>query len=225
MIYNSLKNVGLFYWKILKEMNNNNIIKSMVSSYSKYQNAKIYKIINDIDDQIYVGSTITSLNRRFSLHKCNAKVHPNIKLYKHFAKLGVEHFKIILIKLFPCNNKIELAIEEERTKIRLNAQLNMVRAHRTVEQKKEYDKEWKDRNYKNNRDKILLQTTEYREKNRAKINERLFCKICGKTYTRSCKSHHCRTKRHQKCVHFNESKISTDEKYEKLIKNKTGLKL
>ena len=169
---------------------------------SKYQHGKIYKIVNSIDKLIYVGSTIQPLNRRFTGHKFDAKRYPNSKLYKHFAKLGVDHFEIILIKNYPCNNKLELEIEEERYKIMLNAQLNTYRAHQTTEQLKAYEKT-------------------YREKNRAKIrlkqNESLLCKICGKTYTRSHKSHHCKSKRHKKCVHLNQSKKATDAKYEKYV--------
>ena len=104
---------------------------------SKYQNGKIYKIVNDIDKLIYVGSTIQTLSQRFTEHKYEAKRSPNIKLYKHFAELGIEHFKIKLIKNYPCNNKLELEIEEERYKIMLNAQLNTIRAHQTAEQRKE----------------------------------------------------------------------------------------
>ena len=166
----------------------------MVELNSKYQNGKIYKIINDVDNLIYVGSTIKSLNIRFSEHKYDAKRSPERKLYKHFAKLGIRHFEIKLIKNYPCNNRTELDIEEERTKIRLNAQLNTYRAHQTAEQKKEQKKEWS--------------------------NERLFCAICGKSYTRSHKSEHFKSKRHQKCIQLNKSKKSTDEKYEKLIKIK-----
>jgi hypothetical protein len=132
---------------------------------SKYQHGKIYKIINDIDDQIYVGSTILPLNIQFTSHKSKSKLCPERKLYKHFKKHGIEHFKIILIKLYPCDNKTALKIEEEGYKILLNAQLNTRRAHQTAEQLKEQD-------------------NAYREKNRAKINERLLCKICGKIYTR-----------------------------------------
>ena len=80
----------------------------MVVINSKYQNGKIYKISNDIDDQIYVGSTIQTLNSRFTKHKYKSKRSPNIKLYKHFAKLGIEHFKIILIKNYPCADRTEL---------------------------------------------------------------------------------------------------------------------
>ena len=168
----------------------------------KYQNAKIYKIVNSIDKLIYVGSTIETLNIRFSKHKSRSKRSPNIKLYKHFAKYGIHHFEIKLIKNYPCAGKTELAIEEERYKIRLNAQLNTIRAHRTTEQRKEQDNKSKKK---------------YREKNRAKINERIFCAICGKTYTRSHKSDHCRSKHHQKCVQLNQSKKATDAKYTKYV--------
>ena len=168
----------------------------------KYQNGKIYKIVNSIDKLIYVGSTIQPLNIRFSKHKSDAKRYPERKIYKHFAKLGIDHFKIILIKLYPCAGKLELDIEEERYKIMLNAQLNMIRAHRTAKQLKAYEKT-------------------YREKNRAKIrlkqNESLLCKICGKTYTRVHKLRHCKSKRHKKCVHLNQSKKATDAKYEKYV--------
>ena len=168
----------------------------------KYQNAKIYKIVNSIDKLIYVGSTITSLNRRFSVHKCHAKRSPERKIYKHFAKYGIGYFKIKLIKNYPCADRTALEIEEERYKIMLNAQLNMIRAHQTAEQLKAYEKEY----YKNNRAKIRLHN-----------NESLLCKICGKTYTRTNKSHHCKTKHHQKCVHLNQSKKATDAKYEKYV--------
>ena len=173
---------------------------------SKYQHGKIYKIVNSIDKLIYVGSTIETLNIRFSKHKSRSKRSPNIKLYKHFAKLGAEHFKIILIKNYPCAGKTELAIEEERYKIDLNAQLNMIRAHQTVEQRKAYENDWHAQYYQKNRVKINL-----------KQNESLLCKICGKTYTRQNESRHCKTKWHKKCVKFNQSKKITDDKYAKYI--------
>ena len=172
----------------------------------KYQNAKIYKIDNSIDQLIYVGSTITSLNKRFTAHKSKSKRYPERKLYKHFVKLGVEHFKIILIKLYPCAGKLELEIEEERIKLRLNAQLNMNRAHRTAEQRK---------------DQQSVSSTKYYKKNRAKINlkknERIFCKICGKTYTRAHKAWHCKSNHHQNCVQLNQSKNATNEKFNKCV--------
>jgi hypothetical protein len=203
---------------------------------TKYQHGKIYKIDNDVDNLIYVGSTIQPLNIRFSDHKCASKLHPERKIYKHFMKLGIDHFEIKLIKNYPCNNKLELEIEEERYKIMLNAQLNTIRAHQTAKQRKEqlkangniyYQKncakikETTKLYYKNNRAKINETTKIYREKNRAKIllkkNERILCKICGKTYTRTNKAQHNRSKHHKKCVKFNQSKNETNRKYEKCV--------
>ena len=48
-----------------------------------YQNGKIYKLVNNVDDEIYVGSTTTSLSRRKGGHVDKAKYYPNRKLYKH----------------------------------------------------------------------------------------------------------------------------------------------
>jgi hypothetical protein len=133
------------------------------------------------------------------MHKSASKVHPKRKLYQHFTKIGSEQFEIKLIKKYPCADRTALDIEEERIKLLLNAQLNTRRAHRTAEQLIEYQ---------NEANKL------YREKNREKINERLFCKICGKTYTRANKAHHNRSKPHQYCAQFNQSKKITDKKYQ-----------
>ena len=84
----------------------------------------------------------------------------------------------------------------------LNAQLNTIRSHRTAKQLNEYKKEWDAQNY---------------QKKRAKINERIFCKICGKTYTRQNKAWHNRSNHHQKFVQFNQSKNETNRKYEKCV--------
>ena len=35
---------------------------------NKFEQGKIYKIINDVDDMVYIGSTIQLLRQRFSLH-------------------------------------------------------------------------------------------------------------------------------------------------------------
>ena len=36
---------------------------------SKYQNGKIYKIVDNTNDNVYIGSTINSLNVRLSKHE------------------------------------------------------------------------------------------------------------------------------------------------------------
>lgn len=60
----------------------------------------IYKIVNDINNKIYVGKTYNDLQLRFQQHIQAAKKE-NIKnrpLYKAINKYGKEHFSIILIE-------------------------------------------------------------------------------------------------------------------------------
>jgi len=79
----------------------------------KYNQGKIYKIVNTVDDKIYIGSSIQKLHNRMNNHRTKAS---NLKkksiFYEHMRLLGVEHFKIILIKLYPCASKEELEAEE-----------------------------------------------------------------------------------------------------------------
>jgi group I intron endonuclease len=112
-----------------------------------YQNGKIYKITNCIDDEVYVGSTCQSLSRRFSKHKDMSRCRPNYKIYQHFNKLGIDKFCISLIEDYPCNNKTELRcregvfIKEQGT---LNSQIECQTA-------KEYREENKEKIAKNER--------------------------------------------------------------------------
>ena len=63
----------------------------------------IYKIINDINDKVYIGQTRRTINQRWSVHKQMSKTHSNI-LYKAMRKYGIEHFSII--KIEECDNNL-----------------------------------------------------------------------------------------------------------------------
>ena len=76
-----------------------------------YQNGKIYKILNNIDGEIYVGSTINALSRRMAHHRNEAKRTQN-KLYNHMNEVGVENLYIESIENFPCNDVYELRARE-----------------------------------------------------------------------------------------------------------------
>lgn len=60
---------------------------------------KIYKIVNKINQKIYIGCTINSLEHRFNehLYRC-FKTDNNSKLYNSIRKYGKENFEIILIE-------------------------------------------------------------------------------------------------------------------------------
>jgi len=63
------------------------------------QKGKIYKIINNVNNQIYIGCTINSLTNRFNehLYRC-FKTDYNSKLYSSMKKYGKENFTIELIE-------------------------------------------------------------------------------------------------------------------------------
>lgn len=62
--------------------------------------SKIYKIINDINEKVYVGKTDNSLERRFYEHCRDSERVKEEKrpLYNAMRKYGTEHFSIHLIE-------------------------------------------------------------------------------------------------------------------------------
>lgn len=58
---------------------------------------KVYKIVNDVDSDLYIGSTCDSLKQRWANHK-SAHKKGNMKLYHKMRALGIEHFRIELIE-------------------------------------------------------------------------------------------------------------------------------
>ena len=74
--------------------------------------AYIYKITNDVNNKVYIGKTIYSINKRWNEH-CRDYLKENNKnrpLYKAMHKYGIEHFNIE--QLEECS--IELLSERER---------------------------------------------------------------------------------------------------------------
>ena len=83
---------------------------------NKYQLGKIYKVVNTIDDMIYFGSSIQKkLSSRMGEHRSNARdFNKTSKFYTYMRRIEIEHFKIVLIKFFPCESLDELEAEEYR---------------------------------------------------------------------------------------------------------------
>lgn len=61
---------------------------------------KIYKIYNDINNKLYIGKTLDTLENRFNEHKKDSTKQRNEKrpLYNAMNKYGVEHFHIELVE-------------------------------------------------------------------------------------------------------------------------------
>ena len=142
-----------------------------------YQEGKIYKIYNTINDDIYVGSTTQKLCERMRSHrKClNTEAKQHYPLYKLFSEYGVDTFYIELLEKCPCHDIEELRKKEGEYIRELRPSMNKVIAGR---KKKEYQAEYRENNKdyirqlkyqynKHNQDKIL----QYRENNREHINQ------------------------------------------------------
>ncbi len=81
-----------------------------------YQDSKIYKLVNNVNDTVYVGSTAQKrLSARMSQHRIDAnKPGVNSTIYTAMRALGLQNFSIVLLHNFPCNSKDELEAEEYR---------------------------------------------------------------------------------------------------------------
>lgn len=130
----------------------------------RYQNGKIYKLVSNITDKIYIGSTCVSLAKRLYGHKKKFEqfkngTRDNCSSSKELFEID-PNIKIILIEDFPCRSKNELE-RRERFHIETNVCVNKTIPTRT---NKEY--------YEQNRDKISEKRKEYREQNKDKISEK-----------------------------------------------------
>jgi group I intron endonuclease len=70
--------------------------------------AYIYKIVNKINDKVYVGQTTDTLENRFKAHiteslRSRSKNRP---LYKAFYKYGIENFYIEALEVLPADTDI-----------------------------------------------------------------------------------------------------------------------
>lgn len=103
---------------------------------NKYANGKIYRMVNEVDGEFYVGSTCSSLAKRLSLHKNDARVQPDIKVYNHLNKIGWDKVSIILIEEYSCEERIQLERKErehiEALKPTLNSNIP-ARTHAVIE--------------------------------------------------------------------------------------------
>jgi hypothetical protein len=61
---------------------------------------KIYKVVNTVNDNIYIGSTqLQYLSKRMAHHRENFIKAPHVgKLYPAMKELGIDKFSIVLLK-------------------------------------------------------------------------------------------------------------------------------
>ena len=145
-----------------------------------YKNGNIYQILNNVNDDVYVGSTTQPLCKRLYKHKSNSEklVECKAPLYELMREIGKDIFYVELIELYPCNNREELRAREGYY-IRERGSLNKVITGRTQQEWRnttEYDKQYHVKN---------------KEHIHSRKNERITCNVCG------CYSSKANIARHQ----------------------------
>jgi hypothetical protein len=131
----------------------------------------IYKI--SIADYTYIGSTVDWKQRQIR-HKCNFfnpnHHNRNIKLYQTIRENGGwDAIEKSPIEEFECDGATQAHIREEHWRREYDAQLNMRRAHQTIEERAQY--------------------------RRDKNNQKIQCE-CGAIISPYSKYSHLRTKKH-----------------------------
>lgn len=177
-----------------------------------YNNGKIYKLISNNTNDIYIGSTsCPRLCTRLQIHKDAYKRYLNNtgRYYSGCELLKYPDCKIILLENYPCSTKEEL-FSKEREYIEKNNCVNLQKPIMTRDELLQYHKDY----YSNNIYYFNEVSKNYREKNRELIKERdkiyytnnkekrnkkasevIVCD-CGKNTTKAHLSRHKKTKFH-----------------------------
>ena len=134
---------------------------------NKYNNGKIYKIVDVGYNLCYIGSTTEELSQRMARHRYHYKYFTEgkkqnfITIFKIFEQFGVEHCKIELVELYPCNSRMELEKREGEI-IRETECINKVVVGRTRHE-----------HYVANRPAILIKCQQYRQEHSEDIHQKL----------------------------------------------------
>mgnify|MGYP003144373335 CR=1 FL=1 len=137
----------------------------------KYGNGKIYRLIDNTNGNVYIGSTIQSLANRKAQHKSDTISCRNKCKSKSIIENG--DYDIILIENYPCESKEELLMRE-RYYIDNTDCINQVRCYISKDERKEYENDYALKNkdiinekskvwYQANKDKKAEYDKKYRE--------------------------------------------------------------
>lgn len=129
-----------------------------------YQNGKIYMIMTENSNDIYIGSTTQTIKRRLEEHESRFRQGIQYCSSQEILKQG--NYKIVLIKNFACNSLLELETEETKFQKDLVC-VNKVRARITDEEKKQYIKQYRI----DNKETIKQQRKQYRIDNKESIKQ------------------------------------------------------
>ena len=153
------------------------IVKEMTLILAMSNIGRVYCIKNKQNNDIYVGSTRLTLEKRFEQHirDLDRKDRSNgMKLYNLMDKLGKDNFYIEVIEEFDIVEKSALRMKEGEW-IKKIGTLNIKVDGRTQKEYYNDNKEHLNRQHKewlnNNKDRVKQYAKEYKEKNQDKIRQ------------------------------------------------------
>ena len=171
-----------------------------------FGNSVIYHIRHmESKEVVYVGST-TNFSNRKGKHKyrCNDKEGKEFTspIYCHIRNNGgFDCFEVIPIKSLKLENKTELLIAEQEEIDKYRTLVNRNKAHRTIEEDKEYRKKYHKQYNEEHKAERNQNRKLYYQENREIINEKqkqsIICPICNSTSTRGQIKRHQRTNKCQ----------------------------
>ena len=157
---------------------------------NRYQNGKVYKIVDNSYSTCYIGSTIEALSTRMAKHRSkyrcylsggNSRYRCNV--WDMFDEYGTENCKIELIEEYPCENKIQLQ-KREGFHIQNTHCVNK-RVEGQYLTRQEYDAQY----WLNNKGRI----SEFK-------SEKFVCEICQVCCRRSNRARHEKSLKHQNAL-------------------------
>ena len=185
-----------------------------------YKNAKIYKIVDNTNGNIYIGSTCKKLCQRIAQHRAHYKqyLNGNFGCITSFKILENGDYDIILIEeVKDCENKEQLrAIERYyienlecvNKRIEGRAKQQYYEANKDImsekskihyEANKDIINDKRREHYEANKDQFHEKQKEYRTENKDKINENKRIKyncVCGSAVCKTNKSEHEKSVKH-----------------------------
>ena len=180
--------------------------------------ARVYKIINDIDNAIYIGSTKQNLSARMAHHRASFYKNES-SLHNYVKKLGDwKYFHIILIKEFDCQSHQHMIQKEQEYIDKYMKDLDYIvlnkrKAYQTKEQRKKqqlensqtekrklhkkiYDKKYSQTEKYKQYHKQYNQTEKYKQYHKQYSQKIYYCS-CSANINFTSKYNHKKSKRHQ----------------------------
>ena len=149
---------------------------------TNYKNGKIYQIVSDQTDKVYIGSTTQKLCQRMTHHRSEFFLNKSSTFSKELMQYS--DAKILLIEEYPCENKEQLLKREGEIMRTFENRVNKQIAGNYISMtQKEYGKQIRMKNreriqesgkkyYKNNKEIISVKDKDRYTKNKEIIRDR-----------------------------------------------------